>query len=704
VIGPTTEGRYIDSMPVTRLSARRSRGAFAVLLLALVATGGVMALKVAPSTEPSTVQGLPHTTQSWLVAQAQQSLPQAQSQPALVVVERRDGRPLTSADVHQLGTVGGALVGLVEHASPVSVARILSPLVVSPDGRVAFTSVSVSSVPNDNAVSTRVLALRHGLTKLVPADLVTFVTGAPAFTTDLGQVFNGANLTLLFATVIVVAALLVVTYRSPLLWLIPLLVVGTADQVAGHLAAFLAPHVGIRLDGAATGIAEVLVFGAGTDYALLLIARYREELRRRANRFDAMAHALGRTAETVVASGATVTIALVLLLLASVGSTRALGFAGALGILTAIVFALGVLPAALLVCGRVIFWPFVPREGEQRHGEGRIFARVGDAVQRHLTTVLAASVIVLVASAALGLGAHVGLSTTQQFTATPESVRGEVVLASQFPAGSSDPAVIMVAPARVAGTLAAARAVSGVARVTVGAHSATWTELDATLTSAPGSAASFRTIDALRAALGTASGHDALVGGDVATTLDAQRANNRDAGLLAPLILLVVFLALVVLLRALVAPLLLLATVLGSFFAAFGLSWLIFQHVAHYPALASGVPFLAFLFLVALGVDYNIFLTSRAREEAATRTTSDAMLVALRATGGVITSAGVLLASVFAVLGVLPLIQLTQIGIIVCVGVLLDTLLVRTVLVPALALRFADSFWWPRRPGARPTT
>jgi len=687
-------------MPFSIPTPHRLRGALLTMLLFVVVVGGVLSTKVVALTEPSATDGLPHSSQSWIVAQRQATLPHAQSQPAVIVYSRADGRPLTSAQLAGLQTQVARLATSISSVAPRSAATALGPLVANHTRTVALVSISVATTPNSNAVSNRILALRRELHVLTPAGIESHVTGAPAFTTDLGQVFKGADLTLLFATVVVVALLLVLTYRSPLLWIIPLVVVAMADQVAAHLASLGAPHVGIRLDGSSTGIAQVLVFGAGTDYALLLIARYRDQLRHSEDRFAAMREAVSRTAESVFASGATVTISLALLLLASMASTRALGFGGAIGIAVAMAFSLVVLPSLLLLCGRWAFWPLVPRVGETRHRDGRVFARVGAFVERRTALVIISSVAFLLLAASLGLGSKVGLSTTQQFTATPESVVGQGILASAFPAGSSDPVVIITSTSAVAGTSNAVRSVSGVTRVVSGPHDSRWTELDVATTATPGSAASYATIDALRAAVATVPGARAAVGGDTATSLDADRATNNDTWLLVPLILLVVLGVLIVLLGAIVAPLLLLLTVITSFFAALGLSWLIFQHVAHYPALASGVSFYGFLFLVALGVDYNIFLSARAKEETTRLGTTGGMLMALRSTGGVITSAGIVLASVFAVLGVLPLIQLTQIGTIVCVGVLLDTLLVRTVLVPALAIVLGDRFWWPRRRSA----
>ncbi len=678
-------------------SPRRVRSAIVFVTLAVLVVGVVLGLRAPTVTQPSVVDGLPHSSQAWLASQRVSALPGANREVAVVVYRRVDGRPLSGAQRSALRALTSRLAAADAAVSPRSESIPLTPLIVSPDATVAFASISVSMVPNLNVVSNRIFAIRAALKALVPAGVESAVTGAPAFSADLGQVFHGANHKLLVTTALVVALLLIITYRSPLLWLVPLAVVGSADQISSHVAALLAPHVGIRLDGASTGIADVLVFGAGTDYALLLIARYREQLRQVEDRFEAMRIAVRRTSESIIASGTTVTISLVVLLLASMAGTRALGFAGAIGIISAMAMVLLVLPAALALCGRRVFWPLVPRAGDTQHRDGRVFARIGAFVTKRRVIVIVASFAFLALASTANFGLRQGLSTTQQFTATPESVVGQRILASAFPAGSGVPVVIVTSTRTAGATLAAVKSVSGVTRVQETSANATWTELDATSTAAPGSASAFRIVDALRRAVGAVPGAHAVVGGDSATTLDANRATNRDTWLLVPIILIIVLGVLLVLLRSLLAPLLLLATVISSFAAALGVAWLVFTHLIHYPALASGVPFYSFLFLVALGVDYNIFLTARAKQERDAHGAAQGMLHALTSTGGVITSAGVLLASVFAVLSVLPLIELTQVGVIVGLGVLLDTLLVRTVLVPALAALFGENFWWPSR-------
>ncbi|MGW6918490.1 MMPL family transporter, partial [Kitasatospora sp. NPDC054939] len=494
--------------------------------------------------------------------------------------------------------------------------------------------------------------------------------------------------------------LLLLTYRSPVLWLVPLLVVGAGDRLAGVLVGALAPHAGVQVDASAAGILSVLVFGAGTDYALLLVSRYRDELQLDGNRFTAMARAWRGTAPAVLASGTTVVLSLLTLLAAELTGNRGLGFAGAVGILTAVLFGLVVLPAALVLPGRWLFWPLVPRVGDPVAADRRGgWARIGRAVARRPARVALGGTAVLLLLASGALGARTGLAQADSFRETPEAVRGQRTLAAVQPAGAPAPLTLLSAAGSADEVVRAAREVPGVAAVTAGARTERHARAEVVLADAPGTAASDRTIDRLRAAVGAVAGADALVGGATAEAYDTARANDRDTRVVVPLVLVIVLLVLVVLLRALLAPVLLVATVVASYFAALGAGWVVFRTVYDFPALDTNVPLLSFLFLVALGVDYNIFLIARTREDTlAGHGTRAAVLRALAATGGVITSAGILLAAVFAVLGVLPLITLTQIGVIVGLGVLLDTLLVRTVMVPALVLLTGRRFWWPGRP------
>ncbi len=531
------------------------------------------------------------------------------------------------------------------------------------------------------------------------------MTGPAAFGRDVAAAFDGANFTLLGATAIVVAILLIVTYRSPVLWIVPLVVVGTGDQLTAQLLPWIARLIGERTDAQVAGIVTVLVFGAGTDYALLLIARYREELRRHEDRREAMAEALRNAGPAVLASATTVILALLTLLAALLTGNRTLGIAAALGIAVALVFGLVVLPAALVCFGRWVFWPFAPTLGSDDPTATGLWSRVAGTVGRHPGRVLVVSLLILGAlSAGVGL-TQVGVLQTDQFRTEVESVTAQETLARHFPAGASELVVVLAATPTATEVARVVRGTPGVAAL-IGrperSDDGTLTRLTVELRDGSGTAGADAAIEALRSRLAAVDGADALVGGPPAADLDQRDANTRDDLLIVPLIVAVVLVVLVILLRSLTAPLLLVLTVLATYAGALGAATLVLRSVFDMPALDAGVPLLGFLFLAALGVDYNIFLATRAREETTKLgSTGAGMLRALTVTGGVITSAGILLAAVFAVLGVLPVIALTQIGVLVGIGVILDTLLVRTLLVPALALLLGERFWWPAHPAGR---
>jgi RND superfamily putative drug exporter len=344
-----------------------------------------------------------------------------------------------------------------------------------------------------------------------------------------------------------------------------------------------------------------------------------------------------------------------------------------------------------------MFWPVVPKEGKVNKSDNGLWAKLGRGVSKRPVRVAVAGGLILVALASGSIGLKSGLSSTEQFLKSPEAVTGQKVLTTEFGAGSGNATAIITNAGEVDAVVAAAESVPGVVDVVPGQSNGTITQVDVTIDQEPQSAAEFAVIQDLRDKVATVDGADALVGGLSATAYDAQVSYDRDQALIIPLILALVFIVLLVLLRSLVAPILLLLTVVASYFASLGAGWLLFTYVFDFPALAQSTFLYSFLFLVALGVDYNIFLVTRAQEESVGRGLKEGMIKALSSTGGVITSAGILLAAVFAVLGVLPLIALTQIGIIVCIGVLLDTLLVRTVIVPALAFIAGEKFWWPRK-------
>lgn len=683
--------------------------AWATVLIGIALASVVLgAPRSGGDTNPS--NGLPADSETSKVSAALEKLPGADSTAAVVVYASGNG-PFTDQQLTWLqGTPnpvthlpsGGANEKFTRYSNlTVNGSAFVPPAQLSADRTTAVITVPLAKQDKSEEITRRVKDLRQAAKADLPAGLSAYVTGPEGFQADLAGVFAGADFTLLLFTVIVVAVLLLVTYRSPVLWLVPLIVVGLADSIAGRAGPAVAGLVGITPDASVTGILSVLVFGAGTNYALLLIARYREELLGQANRYQAMRSALRSAGPAIIASGSTVTLALLTLSFAQLEGNRALGIVCATGIVVAMIAALGLLPAALVVFGRGLFWPFVPRVGAPNKTETGLWGRVGRGVAKRPAVVAIIGAVVLIGLGSGATGIKVGLSSTEQFRDKPEAVVGQQVLAKAFPAGATTPTILMTNPAHVDDVLAAAKSVAGVAAATAGAKNEDFARIDLTLAAEPGSEAAYDTITALRQKLDGISGANALVGGQDATTLDVRSAYTHDQLVVIPLILVLVFVVLVLLLRAVVAPVLLLATVVASFFAAMGAAWLVFTGLLGLPALDLSVFLFAFLFLVALGVDYNIFLVARAQEESARLGTKPGMIKALSATGGVITSAGVLLASVFAVLGVLPLIALGQIGVIVGIGVLLDTLLVRTVIVPALAQLTGDRFWWPRRP-ARP--
>ena len=679
--------------------------AWVTLLLGLIFAVLAFGPLAATTSETAPTNGLSETSETALVSKAMAALPGNDATVAVIVyaVEATfsDDEILWlqgSFDPQSQQLVGGANEKFLEYTNlEVMGSKFVPPALISDDKTTAVITVPLQKSDSIEIVAERVTAMREVAVQDMPAGMTAYLTGPEGFQADLNNVFAGADFTLLLSTVVVVAVLLLITYRSPVLWLVPLLVVGTADGMAGQLGRQVATLFDIVPDGSVTGILSVLVFGAGTNYALLLIARYREELLRNEDRHIAMAQAIRGAGPAIVASGSTVTLALLTLTLAELGGNRALGLVCATGIVIAMISALAVLPAALVVFGRGLFWPFVPKFGGINKSDNGLWGKLGKAVSKKPAIVAVGGVALLAFMATGAGGIQVGLSSTEQFREKPEAVYGQEVLAKAFPAGETTPATVIVNNDYIDQAVNAAQGAVGVSSVTIGETDGTITALSVVLDSTSGSEGAYESIKALREDLAGVSGANALVGGLDAESLDVKTAYENDQRLVIPLILILVFIVLVLLLRSIVAPVLLLVTVVGSFFASMGASWWVFTNILGLPALDLSVFLYSFLFLVALGVDYNIFLVSRAQEEAVNSGTRQGMIKALSATGGVITSTGILLAAVFAVLGVLPLIALFQIGIIVCIGVLLDTLLVRTVVVPALTFMAGDKFWWPRK-------
>ncbi|MGW7287496.1 MMPL family transporter [Streptomyces sp. NPDC054847] len=579
-------------------------------------------------------------------------------------------------------------------APHVAEGRQLSPVLPSDDGRALMVVVPLSDELGDRVEEIRDIAGANA-----PPGLDVAVGGPAGSLMDQVAVFDTLDATLMIATGLVVAVLLLITYRSPVLWLFPLLSVGFAAVLTQVGTYLLAKYAGLPVDPQSAGILMVLVFGVGTDYALLLIARYREELHRHEDRHVAMRLALRRSGPAVLASAGTIAVGLACLSLADINSSRSLGLVGAIGVVCGFLAMVSVLPALLVIAGRWVFWPFVPRHGTPARKAVTVWSRTGAAVARRPRWSWLMSVGVTGVLALSAFGINMGLTQSEMFQDKPESVVAQERISAHFPSGASDPAKIVTNAAQAGAVEAAATKVPGVARVDAGDRTpdGELATLSVVLEDAPDSDAAKDTVDALRSAVGDVEGADALVGGTTAQTLDTQRAADRDLRTVIPVVLLVVLLVLVWLLRAIVAPVLLLATVVLSYFAALGASNLLFEHVLGFAGVDWSLPLMGFVFLVALGIDYNIFLMHRVREESERLGLARGVLEGLTTTGGVITSAGVVLAATFAVFAGLPLVTMAQMGTLVGIGVLLDTFLVRTVLVPALALDLGRWFWWPGR-------
>ncbi|HTT51927.1 MAG TPA: MMPL family transporter, partial [Streptosporangiaceae bacterium] len=477
-----------------------------------------------------------------------------------------------------------------------------------------------------------------------------------------------------------------------------------ALTTAQGLIYLLARH-GLTVNAQSAGILLVLVFGAGTDYALLLTARYREELRRHQDRHEAMAVALRRAGPAVIASAGTVIVSLLTLTIAELNSTKSLGPVLAIGVVVALLAMMTLLPALLVIFGRWLFWPVKPAFSTEEPTTRGFWARVGRriAVRPRAVWVVTAVILGAMAVGLTGLKAG-GLTTAQGFRHSPDSVVGQTVIDRHFPAGAGQPVIVIGDEPQAAQLASAVKGTPGISGVIGPFSRAGHAYLQGTLTSAPDSQAAYNTIDRVRAAVHTVPGADAIVGGNTAINLDVERASAHDRTVIIPVILLVVFLILGLLLRALIAPIMLIATVVLSFAAALGVSSLMFNNVFNFGGADTSFPLFVFVFLVALGIDYNIFLMTRVREETGKHSPRHGALTSLSATGGVITSAGAVLAGTFAALAMLPVTFLAELGFAVAFGVLLDTIVVRSVLVTALNLDLGRWVWWPSKLAREPAT
>ncbi len=663
-------------MPVSEILEDMSRRVSWILAVLVVALSGVlMALLGSDDSAGRSPVPVPDTAESSRVDELRAQFPGGDSAPAIIVVTREDGAALSPADLDAV--------------------KQKWPAQVSADGQAALAAVPLDSSLSGFELNEAVKELRDDAAQGLPPDLRTEVTGGPAFGADIANSFSGANITLLVVTATVVALLLIITYRSPVLWLVPLAVIGFADRVAAVLGTAVAQGVGMTPDGSTSGITSVLVFGAGTNYALLLISRYREELGRNENHRDALAVAVRQAGPAILASNATVVLALLTLVFASSPSVRSLGVQAAAGLIVAAVYVLLVLPPLLALFGRRLFWPFIPQVGAKPLTDSGIWHRIAESVARRPGRIAAVSIAGL-ALLCIGVwNTPVGLSQTEQFRVQAESVTGYERLSEHFPSGLTDPTHVVAPTPRAADVERAITGTPGVVSVTQAGQSPTGlTQWSVVLDAEPASDEAFTIVDELRASVGAVD-DGALVGGSDATARDASAAAGHDRLVVIPAILVVVLAVLYVLLRSALAPLVLVAVTVLSALAALGLGGWASVHLFGFPALDNTAPLFAVLCLVALGVDYTIFLVTRAREETPEHGTRDGIVRAVSATGAVITSAGIVLAAVFCVLGVLPLIVLTQVGIIVGLGILLDTFLVRTVIIPALFTLIGPRIWWP---------
>jgi len=543
------------------------------------------------------------------------------------------------------------------------------------------------------------------------AGITTHVTGPAGLFADLFEAFGSIDTRLLQTTLIVVAIILIIVYRSPVLWILPLFTAGSALGIATMIVYYLAREDIIDLNGQTQGILDVLVLGAATDYALLLIARYREELHHHESRFESMKIALRGVVEPIIASGSTVISGLLVLLLSDLSSNRGLGPVGAIGIASSMLAVLTLLPALLIVFGRWIFWPKIPRFDDVDEKLSGLWSKVGNLVDRRPQAVWISTGLALLIFAGFSVTLKSdGLSQSEAFTTRTDSVIGLEKLGEHFPSGEGTPVEIVVDQADIASAAAAIGRVSSVASVVPLTNVDPLTQrptselkvvdgkvvLYATLKVAPDSAEGKESIPLIRQAAKQVN-PNILVGGQSAIGYDVDQSSRRDNRVIIPIVLLLIAVILGFLLRSILAAALLLITVVLSFAATLGVCALVFDHVFGFAGTDAAFPLFAFIFLVALGIDYNIFLMTRVREESLKIGTRAGIIKGLTVTGGVITSAGIVLAATFGVLGILPLVFLAELGFAVAFGVLLDTIIVRSLLVPALVRVIGPKIWWPSK-------
>ncbi|MFE7241537.1 MMPL family transporter [Streptomyces sp. NPDC057580] len=677
--------RRMASLP----SGRVAKWVVLALWTALLVPALLLAGQLGDVEENDNSAWLPGNAESTKVVDRAEKFQPADTLPAIVIYDRPEG--ITPADMTKARADAEAFKGIKN-----VVGQAQGP-VKAQDGKAIQTVVQVHKDKTGWEGIGKVVDAMNKVGEENVNGLGFHVTGPAGYASDSIKAFSGGGgLTTITASVVVV--ILLFTYRSPLLPLLPLLTVGSALVTSEAVIYLLAKNAGLTVNKQTSFILTVLVFGAATDYALLLTSRYREELRQHEDRHEAMAEALRRSSPAIIASAATVAVSLMLLMLATLNSTQGLGPACAIGILVGLLAMVTLMPALLVICGHWIFWPVKPSYGSAGATKEGIWTRVGTAVSGRPRMVWIGTALVLgvMAIGVFGLKAD-GLSNKDQFTNKPQMAVGEEIQSRHFPAGSGDPIYVVAEAASAEQVKTVLSGVPGVADVSTPMIKDGEAIMLGELKDAPSSTAAMRTVEQARTAVHRIEGADAQVGGNAAIVLDTQEAAARDSKVIIPIVLVMVFVILALLLRAIVAPLLLMATVVLSFGAALGVSSLMFHHVFHFAGAEASFPLLTFVFLVALGIDYNIFLVTRVREVTLLHGTRRGALMGLSTTGGVITSAGLVLAGTFAAMASLPLVFAAELGFAVAFGVLLDTMIVRSVLVTALTLDVGRWMWWPSK-------
>ena len=683
-------------MPPGSTSGPARRFLPAVLLLvwlAVGAFGGPFAGKLSSVAENDSSAFLPSSAESTVAQEQERRFLDAEVLPAIIVAERDGG--LTGADRDFLAAQPaaiGRIDGVAGAASP--------PIPAADDDQAVQIIVPLATGGDPGDVVAEVRAALAG----APEGLTVLVTGPGGQIADLVEAFGGIDGLLLLVAGGVVALILVVVYRSPILPLLVLLSAVFALGLASLVVYLLADNDVLALNGQSQGILFILVFGAATDYALLLVSRFREQLRDTEDRHEALRIAWRATLPPIAASAGTVILGVLCLLFSDLKSNQGLGPVAAIGIGASFLASVTFLPAVLALTGRWAFWPLRPRLGSAHPERSGLWGRVSRLVGRRPRLIwLLTTAVLLVGVAFVPQLKAEGTAQSDVFLTEVDSVAGQQVLSRHFPGGTGSPTVTL-ANAATAEEARAATLVDGVADSTLlpgpgGGPKVVdgRVQIRSVLTDAADSESATSTVQRIRDAVRQVPGADAIVGGPSAVQLDTQETSERDRALIIPIVLVVIFAVLALLLRALLAPLLLMATVVLSFGATMGVSALVFNGLFDFPGADPVVPLFGFVFLVALGIDYNIFLITRVREETLLHGTREGTLRGLSVTGGVITSAGVVLAATFSALAVLPILFLAQIAFIVAFGVLLDTLVVRSLLVPALTVDIGRRVWWPSR-------